>query len=442
MLLRRLPFLLLLIWLLAWSLRLALTADLNHDDLEHLHSAWLMDQGLMPYLDFFQKQGPLLWGGLGGLFALPMASAGGVLLLARVATWLMLLASCLALYRIGLDATHSRRLAFLAPALLLASSKLVYNLVVLRPDSFMLPLWLWSLYFGLLALKAPRRRLLLASGFLGGLAGVVLIKALPFVLLCGLALMVVPGSTWCRLRRGLFFGGAALVPLLAFAAFLASRGLLAGFWFTNLEFNSFLYTSATPFDPPPLETLTAILTGLLESEPWVPGLLLAAPLLVWLRGPKRTHRGEWLLLAQAALGLLLLIPNRLPFYTYLLPSLLALLAILPCFLQELGKRLEPYRLTLQGPRLNRKLALAHLLALALALPVLHLAYQSSLDFPNNQAQLQALLQTPLSPAPPLPASPFLPQASGYLWDNQDRYLHALKELDAKNQLPQWLKEKF
>ena len=31
------------------------------DDVEHLHSAWLVYQGKIPYVDFFQHHNPLLW---------------------------------------------------------------------------------------------------------------------------------------------------------------------------------------------------------------------------------------------------------------------------------------------------------------------------------------------------------------------------------------------
>ena len=31
------------------------------DDVEHLHSAWLVFQGKVPYNDFFQHHNPLLW---------------------------------------------------------------------------------------------------------------------------------------------------------------------------------------------------------------------------------------------------------------------------------------------------------------------------------------------------------------------------------------------
>ena len=31
------------------------------DDVEHLHSAWLVFQGQVPYKDFFQHHNPLMW---------------------------------------------------------------------------------------------------------------------------------------------------------------------------------------------------------------------------------------------------------------------------------------------------------------------------------------------------------------------------------------------
>ena len=31
------------------------------DDVEHIHSAWLVFQGKIPYVDFFQHHNPLIW---------------------------------------------------------------------------------------------------------------------------------------------------------------------------------------------------------------------------------------------------------------------------------------------------------------------------------------------------------------------------------------------
>ena len=47
------------VWLAFWLLY-------NHqpqtgDDIEHLHSAWLVHEGKIPYIDFFQHHNPLLW---------------------------------------------------------------------------------------------------------------------------------------------------------------------------------------------------------------------------------------------------------------------------------------------------------------------------------------------------------------------------------------------
>ena len=33
----------------------------NGDNVEHLHSTWLISQGKIPYKDFFQHHNPLLW---------------------------------------------------------------------------------------------------------------------------------------------------------------------------------------------------------------------------------------------------------------------------------------------------------------------------------------------------------------------------------------------
>lgn len=39
----------------------AITSGINHDESEHLHCIWMVSQGLVPFLDFWQHHSPLLW---------------------------------------------------------------------------------------------------------------------------------------------------------------------------------------------------------------------------------------------------------------------------------------------------------------------------------------------------------------------------------------------
>ena len=47
-----------------------LLTGVNHDTAEHFHCAWLVSQGKVPYIDFWQHHPPFLWLILAPLFKL------------------------------------------------------------------------------------------------------------------------------------------------------------------------------------------------------------------------------------------------------------------------------------------------------------------------------------------------------------------------------------
>lgn len=51
----------LILVILVQHLRHIGVARYDHDDVEHLHAAWLVRQGLLPFLDFFEAHQPPLW---------------------------------------------------------------------------------------------------------------------------------------------------------------------------------------------------------------------------------------------------------------------------------------------------------------------------------------------------------------------------------------------
>src|SRR5271155_1174486 len=44
-----------------WRLSLLQTLAINRDEFEHLHAAWLISRGLIPYRDFFEHHTPGFW---------------------------------------------------------------------------------------------------------------------------------------------------------------------------------------------------------------------------------------------------------------------------------------------------------------------------------------------------------------------------------------------
>ena len=132
--LQRISLVLVLVWLGALTLRLAFTARLGHDDIEHLHTAWLMLQGQQPFIDFFQKQSPLLWWLLLPLVSLAEGDLAIAVFLGRSLMALALAASVVAIWLLAREALRRKSMAPAALLLLGASPAVLYNLLVIRPD--------------------------------------------------------------------------------------------------------------------------------------------------------------------------------------------------------------------------------------------------------------------------------------------------------------------
>ena len=64
---------------LALTLVLSIFRFLNDDEVEHVHSAWHVLNGALPYVDFFEHHHPLLWYVLAPVLAITGESARAVI---------------------------------------------------------------------------------------------------------------------------------------------------------------------------------------------------------------------------------------------------------------------------------------------------------------------------------------------------------------------------
>jgi hypothetical protein len=219
----------------------------DHDEVEHLHAAWLLSIGRRPFVDFFEQHHPTLWLLLSPLAA-RIASPQRLIFTAR-----LLDLACL-MGVLGAIARLSRRLFPTVSAawplwLLGASFMFVRKSIEVRPD----PLMNLFVYLALVQwigfLVDPRRRRAAAAGIGFGAAIVVLQKALVvFGLWCLASLWLIVFAERAR-RRDLLVGvalaaAAAAVPVLALFGWVAARDGWSDFWLWNYSFNRFFYFQA------------------------------------------------------------------------------------------------------------------------------------------------------------------------------------------------------
>lgn len=236
----------------------AARSGFDHDEIEHLHAAWLVSQGQKPFQDFMEQHHPTLFYLLAPLASLLEGSPRGLVFAGRVLN-LALLAALLAILGAVVRPLLRDGWAAWPSLLLLGCFVFVRNSMEVRPDPWMnlmcfAGFWQWVRY-----LRSPGRLLHAAlAGLCFGAAFAFLPKALYFVGLVGLgtALALHGREAWVRALRGAAVAiGTALIPAGVFALALWRGGLWDDFVFWNYTFNRFHYLETRLGGVSPMETL-------------------------------------------------------------------------------------------------------------------------------------------------------------------------------------------
>ncbi len=121
----------------------------NGDNVEHLHSAWLIWQGYLPYKDFFQHHNPLLWY-LSAPFVALMINHIEIFFMCNIISVLAVLGMACFQYKLMQLNKNSRIASLLMIACIVSSFSILWALTY-RPDTFMYVcffagLWLFFYY--------------------------------------------------------------------------------------------------------------------------------------------------------------------------------------------------------------------------------------------------------------------------------------------------------
>ena len=198
----------------------------SHDEIEHVHAAWHVSAGRLPYRDFFQNHHPLFYYLLApALGSRPWPTD---LLAIRAGVLLVAFGIAAATFRLALEATASRRIAWTAVVLLLTCSTFVRAGIEIRPDvPFALAATVAYVFFA----RAVRTR---GAGWLGA-SGAALAAGLLFhqkaIVVVG-ALAV--AGAWEWRGRGVLRAAWLVVPslgaLVLVAAWFDARSALRDYW--------------------------------------------------------------------------------------------------------------------------------------------------------------------------------------------------------------------
>ena len=230
------------------------------DDVEHLHSAWLVFQGKVPYVDFFQHHNPLLW----YLFAPIMGMFAYDIVVFDVVRIISTLVMLITLYFAGRIA--GQNICKDKYATLLAIASVFPSYVVLsgqdfRPDNYMVCSFIVGLYYFFAYLESHKTRHLVISFVLMFLTFMFMQKSVFFLGIFGLIVLYL---LYKKDIKGEDFIKSLILPLLGviwFIGWLFYHDMIKLYWQANFIFNLYIpdvYDSLVESSKPSFYVLTAI----------------------------------------------------------------------------------------------------------------------------------------------------------------------------------------
>lgn len=209
------------------------------DDIEHLHSAWLVLQGKIPYIDFFQHHNPLMWylfAPLLSYFAYDLA----VFDVVRIVSTLFML---LNIYIAAIIVKRFMSNSWFASLLGVASvfpSYVIFSGNDFRPDNYMVLSFMAGLYYFLSYLTTKKSKDLSISFFLFAISFFFMQKIIFTLGVVGIICIYLLIKKEILLQD---FLKAIILPLICFAIFLSwllYHDMLERYWLANYIFNIYI----------------------------------------------------------------------------------------------------------------------------------------------------------------------------------------------------------
>lgn len=230
------------------------------DDVEHLHSAWLVYQGKIPYIDFFQHHNPLLW----YLFAPLLGTFSYDIIVFDIVRVISTLVMFLTLYLCA--KIVQRFISFSWYAGLLTVSAVFPSYIVLsgqdfRPDNYMVCAFMAGLYFFFTYLEAKQGRSLIISFALMFMTFMFMQKSIFFLAIFALCVLYLLYRKQIKIKDFLHALILPLIGTLFFVLWLAHHHMIERYWICNFIFNLHIpevYGNLSEPTKPEFYALTAI----------------------------------------------------------------------------------------------------------------------------------------------------------------------------------------
>jgi hypothetical protein len=221
----------------------------DHDEFEHIHSAWYVSEGYVPYSDFFQNHHPLLWYSIAPVLLILGYSTQTVVQIRLVMLGLTLGIAVMT-YLIARAVTSSTRASLLSVLLLLSMVMFVEKTIEIRPDVPQVLLGMISVYFFVRFIQTRETRQAVGAGLAAGFSFLFLQKTL-FLLVAYAALLCY--ELWRRrvsIKSVLGCATAFSTPVLLFLCYLVASGSFREYVLTNWLVNMYWLEPVSPLRYP------------------------------------------------------------------------------------------------------------------------------------------------------------------------------------------------
>lgn len=206
------------------------------DNVEHLHTSWMIWMGYVPYKDFFQHHNPLTWYLSSPLVAY-LINDRNIFSIFNSISVLGLYAIAYYNAKIFLLYENNKTAALFLGAVLISAYSLLWSCDY-RPDTFMFIFFFMGLYYLLLYIRDEKCSKLVISFLCFFISFMFTQKVLMHVVIPGLAVFY-----WLYKKKMKFTDliKASIIPLILLGGFLGymyHHGALYTYWLSNFEFNT------------------------------------------------------------------------------------------------------------------------------------------------------------------------------------------------------------
>ena len=208
------------------------------DPLEHLRASYFVQNGLVPYRDFFEHHNPLLWFMLAPLTKL---LEGNLIIipLVRILSFVLYLVCIYLVYLINAKFIYGKRAAECS-TLVLISLPIWADIANLRPDILMLLCFLAAIYLFYSYLEKKNVLKLIGCYTLISISFLFLQKILFLAFGFGLVNLWFLYKKELKIKDVFVAVSVALVPLLIFGAYLLHNGIFGDWFYYNFTFNTIM----------------------------------------------------------------------------------------------------------------------------------------------------------------------------------------------------------